>query len=108
MSESPESLRGRTKVFAVRIVRLFRALPNTKDAQVIGMQLLRCGTSVGANYRAACRERSRAEFVAKLGIVLEEADETIFWLELLVETRIISAKRLAELLKEAHELTAIF
>jgi len=105
---SPEQLRARTKALAVRIVRLFRALPNTRDAQVLGNQLLRCGTSVGANYRAACRARSRAEFIAKLGVVVEEADETIFWLELLAETGVVPQRHLEDLLGETRELTAIF
>lgn len=78
------------------------------EAQVIGKQLLRAGTSVGANYRAACRARSRVEFVAKLGIVVEEADETIYWLELLADGDIVPQERLAELMREARELTAIF
>ena len=77
-STTPEQLRDRTKEFALRIVRLFRALPRSPEAQVMGKQLLRSGTSVGANYRAVCRSRSRAEFVAKLGVVVEEADESAF------------------------------
>jgi four helix bundle protein len=101
-------LRSRTKQFALRIVRLFRALPRSEEARVLGKQLLRSGTSVGANYRAACRSRSRAEFIAKLGIVLEEADETVFWLELLLEAGIISPQKLGSLAKEADELTSIF
>jgi four helix bundle protein len=105
---SPEQLRDRTKAFAKRIIRLFRALPAKPEAQVIGRQLLRSGTSVGANYRAACRGRSRPDFISKLGIVVEEADETIYWLELLGENGILPQRRLDELLKEAHELTAIF
>jgi four helix bundle protein len=105
---SPEQLRDRTKVFANRIIRLFRALPSKPEAQVIGRQLLRAGTSVGANYRAACRGRSRPDFISKLGIVVEEADETIYWLELLGENGIMARRRLEGLLKEAHELTAIF
>jgi four helix bundle protein len=76
----PEELRERTKSFALRVIRLYRALPKSTEAQVIGKQLLRCGTSVAANYRAVCRARSRPEFVARLGIVVEEADETMFWL----------------------------
>ena len=80
-----EELRARTKDFAIRIVRLYRALPKSTDAQVLGKQLLRSGTSVAANYRAACRGRSRAEWLAKIGIVVEEADETFFWLEMLSE-----------------------
>jgi len=106
--DSPEQLRDRTKAFAIRVVRLFRALPSSRDAQVIGTQLLRSGTSVAANYRAACRSRSRAEFISRLGVVVEEADESLFWLELLGETGIITQGRLRELLKEADELTAIF
>jgi four helix bundle protein len=105
---SPEQLRDRTKAFANRIIRLFRALPTKPEAQVIGRQLLRAGTSVGANYRAACRGRSRPDFISKLGIVVEEADETIYWLELLAENGIMPQRRLVGLLKEAHELTAIF
>src|SRR5690348_1292367 len=105
---NPDELRQRTKEFALRIIRLTRALPRTRDADVIARQLLRSGTSIGANYRAACRARSRAEFVAKLGIVVEEADETIYWLELLVDSGSIGASRLEGLLGEAHELTAIF
>jgi len=108
MSGSPEELRQRTKAFAIRIVKLFRTLPRTTDAEVIGRQLLRSGTAVGANYRAACRARSRAEFASKLGIVVEEADETIYWLELLAETGTVPMDRLDGILREAHELTAIF
>ncbi|MBI2681641.1 MAG: four helix bundle protein [Acidobacteriales bacterium] len=105
---TPEQLRQRTKKFAIRIIRLTRALPKATDAQVIGRQILRSGTSIGANYRAACRARSRAEFIAKLGIVIEEADETMYWLELLVEGEIVRPKRLEGLLQEAEELTRIF
>jgi four helix bundle protein len=101
-------LKARTKAFAVRVVRLFQALPGRPDAQVLGRQALRSGTSVAANYRAACRARSRPEFVAKIGIVAEEADETVLWLELLGEVGIVPASRLDPLIKEARELTAIF
>ncbi|MBV9928288.1 MAG: four helix bundle protein [Acidobacteria bacterium] len=101
-------LKERTKDFAIRIVNLFRALPKTDEARVIGRQVLRSGTSVAANYRAACRARSRAEFIAKIGVVVEEADETVFWLELLVETNIVPPSRMNSLLDEAHELLAIF
>lgn len=103
-----EELRDRTKRFAIRIIRLFRALPRSIEAQVIGKQLLRCGTSVAANYRAACRARSKAEFIARLGIVAEEADESVLWLELLEETNVLSHERLVEIAKEAKELAAIF
>jgi four helix bundle protein len=101
-------LRARTKQFALRILRLYRGLPAKEEARILGRQVLRSGTSVGANYRAACRARSRAEFIAKLGIVLEEADETVFWLELLLEGGIVKHEKLDALLKEAEELTAIF
>lgn len=104
----PEEFRNRTKHFALRIVRLFRSLPKHAEAQIMGKQLLRCGTSVAANYRAVCRARSRAEFIARIGIVVEEADESVFWLEMLGETNIVSPLRIADLLKEAQELTAVF
>ncbi|HEV2177688.1 MAG TPA: four helix bundle protein [Terriglobia bacterium] len=104
----PEEMRDRTKRFALRVIRLFRALPRTEEARILGKQVLRSGTSVAANYRALCRARSRAEFIAKLGIVVEETDETVFWLELLVEAAILSPLRLQSLLKEANELLAIF
>lgn len=105
---SSQDLRVRTKQFALRILRLYRALPAKEDARIFGRQILRSGTSVGANYRAACRARSKAEFISKLGIVLEEADETVFWLELLLEGGIVEHEKLDGLLKEAEELTSIF
>ena len=101
-----QELKERTKQFAIRVVRLFRSLPKTEEARVIGKQALR--TSVAANYRAVCRARSKAEFVAKIGVVVEEADEAVFWLELLVETAIISQARMNGLLAEANELLSIF
>jgi four helix bundle protein len=104
----PQELRERTKKFAIRIVRLFQALPKSTEAQVMGKQLLRCGTSVAANYRAVCRARSRAEFIARMGIVAEEADESVLWLELLEETGILRHEQLEDILKEAKELVAIF
>jgi four helix bundle protein len=104
----PEQFKNRTKSFAIRIVKLYRALPTTGEANVIGNQILRFGTSVAANYRAVCRARSRAEFIAKIGIVVEEADETVFWLELLTETGILPETKISELLKEANELLAVF
>jgi four helix bundle protein len=103
-----EELKERTKAFALRIIRLFRSLPDSRQAQIIGTQLLRSGTSVGANYRAVCRARSKADFIAKLGVVIEEADESAYWLELLIDAGLIKEERLHSLLKEAHELTAIF
>jgi four helix bundle protein len=107
MSTAPAELRDRTKAFAIRIVKLYRLLPRTADSQVVGKQLLRCGTSVAANYRAACRGRSRAEWIAKIGLVVEEADETVFWLEMLSDCGIVPSKRCADILKEARELSAI-
>ena len=101
-------LQGRTKQFALRVIRLVNALPGTQPGRVIGNQLLRSATSVAANYRAACRARSRADFVYKLGIVEEEADESLFWLELLVEADLMPAARVQDLIQEANELTAIF
>ena len=108
VSSQPEQLRGRTKAFALRVIRLYRSLPYKTDTQVLGKQLLRCGTSVAANYRAVCRARSKAEFIAKMGVVVEEADEAILWLELMTESGIISQAKTEALLKEANELTAIF
>lgn len=108
MVMTPEELRDRTKTFALRIVKLFRALPTRADAQVMGKQLVRCGTSVAANYRAVCRSRSRAEFVARMAVVMEEADESVFWLEMISDSGIVAPKRLGGLTLEARELTAIF
>jgi len=105
---SPQELRDRTKAFAVRIVRLYRSLPYRTDAQVLGKQLIRSGTAVAANYRAACRARSKAEWVAKIGVVVEEADETLFWLEMLMDCKIVAPGKLQALIKEGHELSAIF
>ena len=108
MTSQSEQLRNRTKAFAVRIVRMYRSLPYRSDAQVLGKQLLRCGTAVAANYRAACRSRSKAEWVAKIGIVVEEADESVFWLEMLSDCEIVPIQKLEPLLIEAHELSAMF
>ena len=103
-----EELKQRTKVFALRIIRVFKSLPKTDDAIILGKQLLRSGTAVAANYHATCRARSRAEFIARLGVVVEEIDETVLWIELLVESEILPAAKLSSLLKEANELLAIF
>ncbi len=103
-----EELKARSKQLALRVVRLSQTLPNTREAWVLGKQVLRSGTSVAANYRAACRARSRAEFLAKIGVVVEEIDETVFWLEFLIEAGVVPKKRLEALLKEAQELLAIF
>ncbi len=101
---SPEDFKKRTKTFALRIIKLVGQLPGTAVASVIGRQLLRCGTSAGANYRAACRARSRADFIAKLGIVEEECDESLYWMELLIESGAIKPKRLSLLINEASEI----
>ncbi len=103
-----EQLKARAKAFAIRVVKLFQALPKTDEARVIGKQAFRSATSVAANYRAACRARSRKEFAARIGIVVEETDESVFWLELLVETGIVKQSRMDGLLSEANELLAIF
>ena len=103
-----KDLRDRTKAFALRIVRMFSALPKTTEAQVLGKQLLRSGTSIGANYREAFRARSKAEFIAKCGDSLREIEESAYWLELLVESGMVSAEKLAPLRQECDELTAIF
>ncbi len=107
MSSRPEELRDRTKAFALRIIRLYRSMPYRTDIQVLGKQLLRCGTSVAANYRAVCRARSKPEFIARIGIVAEEADESVLWLELLNESGITKPELTEDLLKQAKELTAI-
>ena len=102
-----EDLKKRTKEYALRIIKLIEALPKTKVAKTIGNQLIRCGTSVGANYRAVCRARSTAEFIAKLGIVIEEADESAFWLELIIEKNIFKKELIESILKETNEIIAI-
>ena len=103
-----EEMKKRTKEFAKRIIRLCRSLPKTREGRLIGDQVFRAGTSVGANYRAACRARSKPEFIAKLGIVLEEADESLYWLEIIAESKILKkTERLNPLIQEATELTAI-
>lgn len=108
MISKPEELRNRSKRFAVQAVKLFDTLPKSEVGRVIGKQLLRCATSVAANYRAAGRSRSRAEFVSRIGIVVEEADETVFWLEMLVDTDTLPQNAVQPLLTEANELLAIF
>jgi four helix bundle protein len=103
-----EDLKQRTKEFAKRVITMCRHLPGTEEAKLIRSQVFRSGTSVGANYRATCRARSKADFIAKLGIVLEEADETLYWMEILVETNIVKAALLSSLMEEANPLIAIF
>ncbi len=100
-------LRVRTKDFALRIVKMFVALPKTEEARVLGKQVLRSGTSIGANYREAHRSRSKMEFVAKIGDCLKEADETSYWLELLIESGIVPAAKLTVLQDECQQLLAI-
>jgi four helix bundle protein len=103
-----QDLRVRTKKFALKIIHFYRQLPRDAEAYIIGKQLLRSGTSVAANYRAVQRARSRAEFIAKLGIVVEEADETQFWLELLWESQLVRNDDLKDLQQEISELVAMF
>jgi len=100
-------LKQRTKAFALRILKLIDALPNSRKGRIISDQLGRAGTAVGANYRASCRARSRAEFIAKIGVVEEEADESAYWLELVMEDGLLSASKIQPLHTEATELTAI-
>jgi four helix bundle protein len=101
-------LQQRTKDFALRVLKLIEHLPNTIGGKVLANQLARSATSVGANYRAACRARSRVEFASKLGTVAEEADESVYWLELIRDRDFTPEKRIASLVSEADELTAIF
>jgi len=103
-----KELKGRTKEYALRIIKLVDALPKTTAGRAIGNQLIRSGTSVGANYRASLRARSKAEFIAKLGVVVEEADESAFWLEIIIESNLFKKTLVEPLLKETNELTAIF
>ena len=103
-----KDLKKRTKQFALRIIELVTTLPRSRETDIIGRQLLKSGTSVGANYREASRARSKAEFIAKIGIVEQEADETLYWLEILEESGIVSHSVIKDLLQEADELVAIF
>jgi four helix bundle protein len=104
---TPVELKARTKQFALRILKLVAALPKNIEGRAVANQLVRCGRPVAANYRAACRARSKAEFVAKMGVVREEADETQLWLELIIEGKLRPSKRVQPLLNEANELVAI-
>ena len=108
MEHQADVLKNRTKQFALRIIRVIRCLPPTPEGRIISHQLLRSGTSVAANYRAVCRARSRPEFLSKLAIVIEEADESAFWLELLVDAGLVSESKLSDLKSEANQLVAIF
>jgi four helix bundle protein len=102
-----QEFKNRTKQIALRIIRLVESLPKSNTAQIIGKQLLRSGTSIGANYRAACRGKSTADVLHKLSIVEEEADESIYWLELLIESEIISEKKLSALKNDIDEVVAM-
>ena len=102
-----ETFKARTKNFALSVIQLAEALPRNRAAEILGRQLLRSGTSVGANYRAACRGKSTLDVVAKLSIVEEEADESIYWMELLVESHVLSQERVTPLIKEANEILAM-
>ena len=102
-----QELKDRTKQFALRVIRMTDTLPRKMAADVLGRQVLRSATSVAANYRSACRARSRADFISKMGIVEEEADESGLWFELLADTGLVADNKLAELQREANELTAI-
>ena len=104
---NPQELKERTKRFALRVMRLVDALPKSAKGRALASQLARSGTSVAANYRASCRARSRAEFISKIGVVEEEADETALWLELIIDDKILPQKKITPLLNEANELVAI-
>ena len=106
-TEFSEGFKKRTQDFSLRVIKLYKSLSRSVEGQVIGKQLLRSGTSVAANYRAACRARSGAEFFSKMSIVVEEADESVFWLELITATGIIPSKQLESLLSEATEILSI-
>src|SRR5262245_25317084 len=103
-----KDLLDRTKLFALRVIKLVNAMPNNTAGRNIGNQLIRSGTSVSANYRAACRGRSKAEFIAKLGVVEEEADESCLWMELIIEGNLMEERLVSDLLREGRELTKIF
>lgn len=104
---TPEEMKKRTKQFALRVIKLCDTLPHTRAGNVITNQLMRSATSVGANYRASCRARSTADFISKIGVTLEEADESVYWMELIADNGMMPEIRLAELLKEGNELVAI-
>ncbi|WP_263970681.1 four helix bundle protein [Leptolyngbya sp. KIOST-1] len=104
----PEDLRQRTKTFALRIIKLYGSLPKSTEAQILGKQLLRSGTSVGAHYREAVRSRSKAEYISKVGGGLQELEESVYWLELLADANLVAPQKLTSLTDEANELIAIF
>src|SRR5438045_46181 len=104
---NPDEMKKRTKEFAKRVINLCRKLPQTEEARLVRNQLFRAGTSVGSNYRAACRGRSKADFISKLGIVLEEADESLYWMEIIVEANIMKVDPLTFLMEEANQQIAL-
>jgi four helix bundle protein len=104
---NPQEFKARTKKYAIRVIRLVDALPSSRSTNALVNQLVRSGTSVGANYRAACRARSRADFISKMGIVEEEVDESVYWMELLIESGKVKVERLAALMKEGNEILAM-
>ncbi len=104
---NPEEFKKRTKAFGLRIIRLVESLPDTRTSRVIGNQLLRSGTSVGANYRAACRAKSRADFISKMGTVEEEPDESLYWMEMLVEAGLVKPVKVGELIVEGNEILSL-
>lgn len=106
-SQFVEQFRNRTKKFVVDNIKLYRDLPKTDEARIVGKQLLRSSSSVGSNYRAACRSRSQAEFHSKISILVEEADESAFWMEVMVEAEIIRKDKIAYLLNEANEILKV-
>ena len=106
--EFGEEMRKRTKAFAVRIIKFYKDLPKTDEARVLGRQVLRSGTSVAANYRAVCRAKSRADFISKMGTVVEESDESLLWLELFEDAQLVPGAKLKLLKQEAEELLRIF
>jgi four helix bundle protein len=108
MKAGQQDLKARTKAFALRIIKLYTALPKSTEAQVLGKQVLRSGTSVGAHYHEACRAKSNADFISKLEGGLQELDETTYWLDLIVEADILTSDRLQSLQLEANELTSMF
>ena len=108
MNSKADALKQRTKRFALDVLAFSRTLPQRDDAATIARQLVRSATGTAGNYRAACRSRSRAEFVARIGVALEEADESAFWLEVIVEDRMSASPRASALLDEANQLSAIF
>ena len=104
---NPAEMKERTQKFALRVIQLVESLPLRRTADILGRQLLRSGTSVGANYRAACRAKSQADFIAKMGIVEEEADESIYWMELLASAGIVKPDQVRSLINEANEILAM-